>query len=163
VIVGSYRPGLLADFPQGEYSYRSLNFDKFSEDLFPGDSVIRRDKVRFLYEEIAHGEIDRVTSSFDSNGKHVIVDEITVEYELDSLRPVERTHFSKYVTEFSDGVVQVLLIGTIQEIFQAGNGHARGKRLISCQPAEEGERRNRLLGFLHRICHEIVTSVETHN
>jgi len=125
--------------------------------------VIRRHKVRFLYEEIADGKIDRITSSFDSNGKHVIVDEITVEYELDGLRSVERTHFSKYVTEFSDGIVQVFLIGTIQEIFQAGNGHTRRERPISCKSAEEGERRNRLLSFFHRICHEVVTSVETHD
>ncbi|GAB3321922.1 hypothetical protein [Haloplanus salinarum] len=133
------------------------------EGLFPGDSVIRRDEVRFLYEEIPDREIDRVTSSFDSNGKHVIVDEITVEYELDSLRPVERTHISKYVTEFSSGVVQVLLVGTVQEIFQAGNGHTRGERTISCKSAEEGKCWNRFFGVFHRIRHEIVTSVETHN
>jgi hypothetical protein len=148
----------------GKHLYRRVNFEKPSTiDLLPGDGVIRRDKVRFLYEEIADGEIGRVTSSFDSNGKHVIVNEITVEYELDSLRSVERTHFSKYVTEFSNGVVQVFLVGTVQEIFQASNGHTRGERTISCKSAEEGKCWNRLFSVFHRIRHEIVTSVETHD
>jgi hypothetical protein len=125
--------------------------------------VICRDKIWFFYKEITDGKIDCVTSPLNSNGKHVVINEIAIEYELDSLRSVKRTHLSKHVAEFSNGVVQVFLIGTIQEIFQAGNGHTRRERPISCKSAEEGERRNRLLSFFHRIYHEIVTSVETHD
>lgn len=121
------------------------------------------DETRFLDEQVANREIDRVAAPFDTDGEHVIIHEFPVEDELDGLRSMERPRFPKHIAEFPNGGVQIRLVSPVQQVFQSRDGHPVGERPVTGETAEEREGRKRLPGVLNGSGHEVVASVETHD
>lgn len=54
------------------------------------------DDARLFHEEVAHWEVDCLPTSFNSNSEYIVINEVTIEHDLNRLWSSKRSAFSEY-------------------------------------------------------------------
>ena len=98
--------------------------------LLPSYRVSSPDEIRLLHKEVAYGEIHGVSAALDTHAEHVVVNEVSIEHELDSLGTAERPALPKHTAEprrsSSSNVATANIVKTYELTIESGLHDRRG-------------------------------------